>query len=392
MMSALKLTNLKVAHRLSLGFGIVLCTLVAEAAIGWFSTNTNRTGLGSESSADSRAILLVVAVAGVLMATAVGFVVIRSITKPLVEAKRVLELSADGDLRVQAEVYGEDELGQVAKALNKQLTGRRGLIQRFSDISKGLVGVSEELNSVSTQLASGAEESSAQAQTVSAAAEQVSSNVGSVAAAAEELSTSIVEISRSAADASHVASEGVEVARAATKVVGQLRESSAKIGEVIKLITGIAEQTNLLALNATIEAARAGEAGRGFAIVANEVKELARQTAAATEEIGRTVQTIQGDSQSAAEAIRQMDEIMDKVNHAQTTIASAVEQQTATTSEIGRTVNEAAVASSEIAHNIAGVAEAAQQTTQGATSTLGAASELARVAGDLEAVVAGYKF
>ena len=160
----------------------------------------------------------------------------------------------------------------------------------------------------------------------------------------------------------------------------------------MQLIASIAQQTNLLSLNATIEAARAGEAGRGFAIVANEVKELAKQTASATDEISRTVEAIQGDSQAAIEAITQIDEIMAKVSAAQTAIASAVEEQTATTSEIGRTVNEAASGSGEIARNIAGVATAAQQTTVAASSTLQASGELSRMANNLEGLLVGYQF
>ncbi len=353
--------------------------------------NTEQSGVVSSANSGLLLSLIIAGVAIVAILAALGWV-IRSIVRPLAEAVRALRASSEGDLRARAAIDTSDELGEMAKALNVQLDGTQALLKRMSEVSSSLAAASSELTSVSTQLASGSEETAAQAQTVSAAAEQVSANVGSVAAAAEELSASIAEISRSATGASDVASRGVRVAQSTSNTVSQLSESSARVGEVVRLITSIAEQTNLLALNATIEAARAGEAGRGFAIVANEVKELAKQTAGATEDIARTIEEIQGGSQAAVEAIGQMDEIMSQVNSAQTTIASAVEQQTATTSEIGRTVQEAAVGSGEIAANIAGVATAAQQTTQGAASTLQAAGELSKMAEELTAVIAGYKF
>ena len=344
------------------------------------------------SASTSRNLMLVVGAIAVVLAVGFAFGIIRSITKPLTEAGRVLDLSAEGDLRPRAKVSSEDELGQMAKSLNRQLDARQQLIRSIADVAHGLASASEELTAISTQLASGSEETSAQATTVSAAAEQVSSNVQTVAAASEELSASIKEIARSAADASGVARQGVNVAQSTSATVSQLNESSARIGEVVKLITSIAQQTNLLALNATIEAARAGEAGRGFAIVANEVKELAKETAKATEEIAQTVEAIQGDSQATIDAIGQIDRIMEKVNQAQATIASAVEQQTATTAEIGRTVQEAATGSGEIARSISHVATAAQDTTAGASSTQQAAGELARMAGDLQQLVSSYKF
>ena len=354
------------------------------------TVQSNKAGVSAAGS--SLTLVLALGLAALGLAFALGWLITRSITKPLGETKRVLDLSADGDLRLRAEVDSKDELGQMAASLNRQLEARQNLMRQIADVSHNLAASSEELTVVSAQLASGSEESSAQATAVSAAAEQVSANVGSVAAAAEELSTSIAEIARSAASASGVANQAVQIAQSTTRTVGQLSESSTKIGEVLQLITSIAKQTNLLALNATIEAARAGEAGKGFAIVANEVKELAKQTANATDEIAQTVEAIQGDSKATIEAIGQIDDIMGKVNQAQTTIASAVEQQTSTTQEIGRTVSEAATGTGEIAENISHVATAAKETTAGATSTQQAAGELSRMAGSLESIVSGYKF
>jgi methyl-accepting chemotaxis protein len=250
-----------------------------------------------------------------------------------------------------------------------------------------LAGSAQELTSVSQQMASNSEETASQASVVSAAAEQVSRNVGTVASAAEEMQASIREIAKSANEAARVATAAVKVADKTNATVSKLGESSAEIGNVIKVITSIAQQTNLLALNATIEAARAGEAGKGFAVVANEVKELAKQTAKATEDIGRKIEAIQSDTKGAVEAIAQIGSIISQINDIQSSIASAVEEQTATTAEISRNVGEAALGSREIAHNVTGVAQAARSTTEGASNTMASAGELARMAADLQILV-----
>ncbi len=252
---------------------------------------------------------------------------------------------------------------------------------------QSLGSAAHELTATSQQMASNSEETSAQAGVVSAAAEQVSRNIGTVAAAAEQMGASIKEIAKNANEAARVAMSAVKVAEKTNVTVSKLGESSAEIGNVIKVITSIAQQTNLLALNATIEAARAGEAGKGFAVVANEVKELAKQTAKATEDIGRKIDAIQADTKGAVDAIAHIGAIIGQINDIQSTIASAVEEQTATTSEISRNVGEAALGSGEIAQNVMGVAEAARCTTKGASQTLGAAEDLSRMAIDLQSLV-----
>lgn len=250
-----------------------------------------------------------------------------------------------------------------------------------------LASSAQELTAVSQQMAANSEETATQASVVSAAAEQVSRNVGTVASATEEMGASIREIAKSANEAARVATTAVKVAEKTNVTVSKLGESSAEIGNVIKVITSIAQQTNLLALNATIEAARAGEAGKGFAVVANEVKELAKQTARATEDIGRRIDAIQTDTKSAVAAIAQIGTVISQINDIQSTIASAVEEQTATTSEIARNVGEAALGSREIAQNVMGVAQAARSTTEGAANTKGSADELSRMATELQRLV-----
>ena len=266
------------------------------------------------------------------------------------------------------------------------------LLAMVSNSAQSLAGAAEELTASSHAMSAAAEETSAQANVVSAASEQVSRNVSTVATGTEEMGASIREIATNAAEASRVAMSAVRVTQDTNATVAKLGISSAEIGKVIKVITSIAQQTNLLALNATIEAARAGEAGKGFAVVANEVKELAKETAKATEDISQKIEAIQADTTGAVNAIREISTIIDKIAEIQTTIASAVEEQTATTNEMARNVSEAATGSADIAQNITGVAQAAISTSQGAADSLQASSELARMASELQSMVAKFNF
>lgn len=260
-------------------------------------------------------------------------------------------------------------------------------INAVNENAQALASSSEELTAVSQQMSSNSEETATQSNVVAAASEQVSKNVATVATSAEEMSAVAKEIAKNATEAAKVATQAVKVASDTNKTVAKLGESSTEIGKVIKVITSIAQQTNLLALNATIEAARAGEAGKGFAVVANEVKELAKQTATATEDISGKIEAIQSDTKAAVSAIDQISKIINQISDIQNTIASAVEEQTATTNEIARNATEAALGSTEISKNIANVSEAARNTTQGANNTLTAATELAKLAADLKRVV-----
>jgi methyl-accepting chemotaxis protein len=304
----------------------------------------------------------------------------------------VVNAATDGDLTRKMTVTGSDAIGQMSDGLAKFFANLRTSVGNISQTAQVLASSSQELTSVSQQMAANAEETATQANVASAAAEQVSSNVATVSTGTEEMGASIKEIAKSAQEAAKVATSAVHVAEKTNAIVAKLGESSAEIGNVIKVITSIAQQTNLLALNATIEAARAGEAGKGFAVVANEVKELAKQTAKATEDISRKIEAIQGDTKGAVEAIAQIGKIINQINDIQNTIASAVEEQTATTGEISRNVGEAALGSGAIAQNISGVAQAARSTTEGASNTKSSADELAKIAIDLQKLVSQFKY
>ena len=260
---------------------------------------------------------------------------------------------------------------------------RQAMLDLADSFEQNVGGAAKEISAAATQMHTTAESMSGTADsvndrssTVAAASEETSVNVQTVASAAEQLSGSISEISRQVTDSTRIAGEAVSQAEATNTSIEALSEASQKIGEVIEIISDIAAQTNLLALNATIEAARAGEAGKGFAVVASEVKNLASQTASATEDISQQISDIQGATKDAVQAISYIRTTITQINEVSTAIAGAVEEQGAATSEISRNVQEAARGSQQVAENITGVTQAAGETGAMATEVLGTADML----------------
>jgi methyl-accepting chemotaxis protein len=328
---------------------------------------------------------------GSILLVLLGLWISRLVSSGVGRVRNSLVALAGGDLTVEARVDTRDEVGEMAMALAEAQESLRTAMRDITDTATRLAGSAEELSAVSAQVASNSEETSAQASSLAATAGQVSGNVQTVASGAEEMSTSIREIASSSAEAVRVAAGAVSEAATATETVAKLGQSSAEIGNVIKVITSIAEQTNLLALNATIEAARAGAAGKGFAVVADEVKQLAQETARATEDISQRVETIQNDAEAAVAAIARISATIEDVNSYQTTIAGAVEEQTATTSEITRSVTEAAGGSASIASDVESVAQAAASSAQGIEETQRAANDLAGMSANLNQLVSRFR-
>jgi len=305
-------------------------TLRAEAA----------TEIAARSDKAVKSSLVTLLVTGIVIAVIVSLLswfIARGIVGPLGKTLTVLQAMAAGDLRQEVEVDSTDEIGAMGRALNQAI---EGMAKAIGSIAKN-----------AAQVAASSEE-------VSAAGGQINSNLQTLSSGSEEMSATISEIAKNASEAAKVAGAAVVSAESANETMARLGDSSVEIGQVIEVISSIAQQTNLLALNATIEAARAGEAGKGFAVVANEVKELAKQTAKATEEIKQKISVIRENTGGAVTAISGIKEVIDKISHISTVIATAVEEQSATTSEMARNVTEAARGASMISNTARGAGEA----------------------------------
>ena len=291
------------------------------------------------------------------------------------------------DNAIEVERLKAEQIAQERRAAEEKKRSMHQLADQFEGSVKGIVTTvsssSRQLQGTAQHMSTNAEQTNRQCMAVSAAAEQASVNVQTVASATEELSSSVNEISRQVSESTRIAGAAVEEANRTNSTVAGLQEAADKIGAVVQLINDIAGQTNLLALNATIEAARAGDAGKGFAVVASEVKNLANQTAKATEDIQNQVGQMQSVTQTTVDAIRSITGTIQRMSEISTTIASAVEEQGAATREISRNIQEASRGTSEVSSNIQGVVGAARETGEGAQETLGAANNLSSAAENL---------
>ncbi|MEU4619897.1 methyl-accepting chemotaxis protein [Actinoplanes sp. NPDC023801] len=334
----------------------------------------------------------VVLVIGMILSLVIGFQVAARVRRTVRAVGRIAEGLAEGDLTRTSGVNSRDEIGRMAAALDQGVARLREDMVNLGGSVGTLQDAAGRLTSVAGGVDAAASEASVQAGTVASAADTVSHNLQVVSAGSQEMGSAIRDISISTSEASEVAAQAVRVAAETNAIVGRLGASSEEIFTVVKVITSIAEQTNLLALNATIEAARAGEVGKGFAVVAGEVKDLAQETAKATEDISQRVQAIQADTSGAVTAIGEITEIIERINGIQLTIASAVEEQTATTAEMNRTLSEAANGAGDIAMTIGSVSEATRRTTDTVGETRHAAEDLSSTAAQLQAVVSRFRY
>jgi len=348
--------------------------------------------LSTDIYTSSRTMIIIALACCIAVGLALAIFIARLISRPVQEVGVVAKQIAGGDLTGKdISVNSTDEIGTLGHDINVMHGNLKKVIVAITENAQQVAAASEEFSATSRQISANSEETTAQANVVSAATEEVNRSLHTVATAAEEMSVSVNEIAKNASEAAKVAGEALHTVTETNATIQKLGESSAEIGQVIKVITAIAQQTNLLALNATIEAARAGEAGKGFAVVANEVKELAKQTAKATEDISQRIASIQEETKGAVEAVEKISGVIGRVNEISTTIATAVEEQSAATSEISRNVTEAAKGSSEVAKNISGVAQAAQSTSTGANDSNKAAQALAEMSTSLRRLVSQFK-
>lgn len=356
---------------------------------------------------------------GLIVLVGSSLVISRVVSKPVIECARAVEKLAEGDLTAGVHFKRSDEIGLLATSINSSISNLRSMVKEIQSTTESLDKSSSTLSETANTQAAAAEQTNMQATTVASAGEQLATNARlmsqsageisqsstSVATAVEEMSATIQEVARNCSEESEIARRADQQARHARELMIKLDESSRQIGKIVELINRIAEQTNLLALNATIEAASAGEAGRGFAVVANEVKELARQSASATEDIRRQVALMQENTVNSMTSIDEVATVIEKVSHIAGSIAAAVEEQSATTSEIVRSLHSVTSATKtmsdnvrqttsgaeEVSRNIHGVSQAAAESAQGSSRITTSAKELLGLAASLGSLVSKFK-
>ncbi|WP_433042926.1 methyl-accepting chemotaxis protein [Dactylosporangium sp. CS-033363] len=346
------------------------------------------------NSAETRTKTSIVAGVMVLLAgmVAAGLTMTRQTTRRVHRLRDTITALARGDLTATANLATNDEFGRMGRELDTAMASVRATVQDLAGTAELLTTSAGELSKVSGDLNLGADEASGKASQAAYAADEVNTNVQSVAAGAEQMTVSIQEIASTSSRAAAVANQSLEITRSTAAQLETLGQASAQIGEVVRLITSIAEQTNLLALNATIEAARAGDAGKGFAVVASEVKDLAQETARATDDITRRIGAIQTGSDGASAAMHRIEEVIGQLTEFSHTIAAAVEQQSATTNEMTRSINDAARGAGDVHASFSAVAAVTTATSESARSSQRAADDLAGLAGRLNGMVARFTY
>ncbi len=376
----------------------------AVACVGRISKGDLKIQLENETSVEMRELSESIVKAAqrmshAVMADSVDWSEVALQKKRDVEARTIAKATLDvvraaqaGDLTQAVAYDGDDVACKIAGGLDDLLATMREDLREISISSNDIMDSVGGMSAAASQVEQNASATSNQAQAVSDAGKEISESVESVVVGIEQLGSSIREISSNTTKAARVASTAVDAAIDTNHTVQRLGASSLEIGNVVKVITSIAQQTNLLALNATIEAARAGESGKGFAVVANEVKELARETAIATEDISVRIDAIQTDTQCAVTAIEGISKIIEEISGIQDNIATAVEEQTATANNIGHSISEAAHRTNEIAVNISGVAQGAVETRGLAASNQESAGQMTQLAARLDKLLSKFQF